>query len=89
MKWTVAWSDRALKFLKRNHLREEEVRTLLEKAILWFRGERVNVNIKKLSGKWVGFHRIRKGELRVIALFDFARFIIKVDVVDWRGGAYK
>lgn len=85
----VDLSRRAEKFLDHNGIPQEEVFKLIQLAARKFRGEDINVDIKKLGGEWDGFHRIRKGKLRVIAEFDFDASSVFIEVIDWRGGAYK
>lgn len=89
MSWIVEFSLRAEKFLDKNHIPDEEVFALIKEALFKFRGENMNVSVKKLKGKWTGFHRIRKGNMRIIANFNFDSSSVFIDVIDWRGGAYK
>ena len=89
MTWDIELSKNAHKFLKTNHIEKEGVFELLRKAIKKFQGEDINVDIKKLKGKWVGFCRLRKGKLRILAEFDFDNTSILVEEIDWRGGVYK
>ncbi|MBI4087684.1 MAG: type II toxin-antitoxin system RelE/ParE family toxin [Candidatus Liptonbacteria bacterium] len=89
MNWNVSFTSRALKFLDANKISNEEIFELVRKALRKFRGENINIDVKKLKGEWVGFYRIRKGNLRVIAEFDFDNRSILVEVIDWRGGVYK
>ncbi len=51
--------------------------------------EDVNVDFKKVSGKWEGFYRIRIGTLRIICSFDFKSKIVKIERIDFRGNVYK
>lgn len=76
-------------FLEKNRLSQEEIFDLVKKTIRKFQGENININIKKLKGQWLGFYRIRKGKLRIIAEFDFDNFSVLIEQIDWRGGAYK
>lgn len=85
----VDLSRQAEKFLDHNRIQREEVFRLIELATRKFRGEDVNVDIKKLNGEWSGFHRIRKGKFRIIAEFNFDESSVFVEIVDWRGSAYK
>ena len=89
MNWTADFSDRALKFLARNHISEEEILEHPRLVIRKFRGETVSVDVRKTKGKWAGFYRIRSGKLRIIAAFYFASHRVFIDTVDWRGSAYK
>lgn len=89
MSLRVDFSKQAEKFLVKNRIPQDEIFNAIKDAVRKFRGEDINIDIKKLSGKWEGFHRIRKGKLRIIAEFKFDHFIVFIEVVDWRGGAYK
>ena len=89
MRWIIDFTRDAEKFLERNHMERERILDLTGLAIRWFIGETANVNIKKLKGAWRGFYRIRRGDLRIIASFDFERFRVLVEQIDWRGSAYK
>lgn len=89
MSWRIETSKNAEKFLERNSLAKAEVFELVGKAIRYFRGEKVNVDIRKLRGRWRGFYRIRRGKLRFIAEFDFENSVVFVEEIDWRGNVYK
>ena len=90
MTWRIGFSKEAVSFLKRDRrLSEADAVGLIEQAVRMFGGERLNVDIKKLKGEWMGFHRIRKGSLRVIVAFDFGEHSALIERIDWRGGAYK
>lgn len=89
MMWGVDFSPRAIAFLAKNRLGEEIVLEKIHLAVKKFHGEVVGVDIKKTKGRWAGFYRIRSGKLRIIASFHFTIQRVFVDVVDWRGNAYK
>ena len=90
MTWSVSFSGEVVSFFRKaRRLLEGDTLELVEKTIQMFNGERVNVDVKKLKGEWVGFHRIRKGKLRIIVAFDFERHSVLIERVDWRGGVYK
>ena len=59
MNWRLDVSRNAKKFLEKNNLTVEEIGELAGKAVRYFRGEDINVDIKKLRGRWTGFYRIR------------------------------
>lgn len=59
MIWRVDFSTDSLKFLKKNNLEESFVVDKIKLAVRKFRGEDINVNISRLSGKWESFYRIR------------------------------
>lgn len=89
MKWRVDFSRESISFLKKNKLHESVIVEQIKFALKKFSGEDININIKKLKGKWEGFYRIREGRLRIIAEFNFDTFCVYVDRVGWRGNAYK
>jgi mRNA interferase RelE/StbE len=89
MKWRIEFSDNSEKFLSKNSFDRKEIFTLAEKAIRYFRGEDLNIDIRKLTGKWLGFYRIRKGKIRIIAEFNFNNSVVFIEEIDWRGNVYK
>lgn len=89
MNWHIDFSAASLKFLKSNNLMEVVVIDKIKLALLKFKGEDINLNIKKLSGEWEGFYRIRAGRLRIIVEFQFERYWVYIEEIDWRGNAYK
>ncbi len=89
MTWHVDFSTDSLKFLKKNNLDETFVIDKVKLAVRKFSGEDININIKRLSGKWQGFYRIRSGKVRIIADFKFDSWQAYVEVIDWRGSVYK
>jgi len=89
MTWRIDFSKDALKFLRSNNLKEDFVITQIKLVLQKFKGEKVNVDIKKLSGEWKGFYRIRSGRLRIIIEFHFEYFQVYIEKIDWRGNVYK
>jgi mRNA interferase RelE/StbE len=89
MKWIVDFSDDSLKFLKKNKIREDYIIEKVELTLKKLKGEDINVDIKKLKGRWEGFYRIRFGKLRIIAEFQFQDNRVYIERIDWRGNVYK
>lgn len=89
MSWRVDFSHQSLKFLAKNHLSEDDALEKISLAVRKFHGEPVSVDIKKLAGKWQGFHRIRSGKLRLIVELKFESARALIEVIDWRGSVYK
>ncbi len=89
MNWRVDFSKNSLKFLTRNNLPEGFIIDRIKLVLRKFGGENVNIDIKKLAGKWEGFYRIRSGKLRIILEFQFERYRVYIEEIDWRGSAYK
>lgn len=69
MKWRIDYSRDAEKFIEKQNIRLE-VREELKKFLMKIKGENVNVDIKKLSGEWEGYYRLRKGKLGIFARYD-------------------
>lgn len=89
MNWRIDFSKDSLRFLERNNLKEDFIIEKIKLALRKFKGENINIDIKKLRGKWEGFYRIRVGKLRIIAEFQFEYSRIYIDKIDWRGNVYK
>lgn len=89
MDWAIVFSDRAEASLLRNHLDRDEMIGVVARALAKFSGATVSIDIKKMKGEWVGFHRIRKGNLRLIVCFNFENHRAFIDVIDWRGKVYR
>lgn len=89
MSWRIDTSKSVEKFLVKNELTRNEIHELVEKAIRYFQGGSINIDIKKLKGAWRGFYRIRTGRVRLIVEFDFANSVVFIEEADWRGNVYK
>jgi mRNA interferase RelE/StbE len=87
--WFIDFSKESLEFLKKNNLEETLIIEKVKLALRKFRGENLNINIKKLRGVWEGFYRIRFGKLRIICEFQFENYRVYVERIDWRGQVYK
>ena len=46
-------------------------------------------DVKKMEGKWAGFHRIRHGNLRIIYLYPQDKDVVLVTHIAPRGDIYK
>lgn len=88
MKWRIEYSRHAERFINKHNVRDE-VREELKKVLLKIKGENVNIDIKKLSGEWKGYLRVRKGKLRIIFELVKKENIIFVERIDNRGEVYK
>lgn len=89
MNWIVDFSRKSLDFLKRNNLEEGFIIEKIKLVLRRFKGENINIDVKKLSGEWDGFYRIRIGRLRIIVEFQFEHCRAYVEEIDWRGNVYK
>lgn len=82
--WRIDFSARAKSFLEKNHISEDSVIALIKKAVLRLIGKDVNIDLKKLAGKWGNFYRIRSGRMRVTASYNFHIQTAYVDTIEWR-----
>lgn len=89
MNWRVDFSRDALKFLHQNNIKENFIIDKIKLALEKFKGENINVDIRKLKGSWEGFYRIRFSKLRIIVEFQFEICRAYIDKIDWRGNVYK
>ncbi|OHA71407.1 MAG: hypothetical protein A3H01_01365 [Candidatus Wildermuthbacteria bacterium RIFCSPLOWO2_12_FULL_40_9] len=89
MNWKIDFSASSLKFLKQNNLEEHFIIDKIKLALRKFKGENININLKKLSGEWEGFYRIRSGRMRIIIEFQFRKNRAHIEEIDWRGNVYK
>ncbi len=89
MNWRIDFSKDSLKFLVKNNVSEDVIVEKIKLSLRKFKGEDVNINIKKLRGEWKGFYRIRDGKLRIIVEFQFECSRAHIEQIDWRSNAYK
>jgi mRNA-degrading endonuclease RelE of RelBE toxin-antitoxin system len=88
MKWRVDYSRGSEKFIEKQNIREE-VREELRRFLISLRGENVNVDVKKLTGDWTGYYRLRKGKIRIIFSLNKSEKSLYVEKIDYRGDVYK
>lgn len=88
MKWRIGYSRDAEKFIEKQNIRTE-VREELKKFLMKMKGENVSIDLKKLSGEWEGYYRLRKGKLRIIFEPSKTDKVLFVGRIDFRGDVYK
>ncbi len=88
MKWTIEYSREAEHFIQTEGI-QDEVKRQIEGFLRKLRGESVNIDAKKLKGKWEGYFRIRKGRLRIVFSIDTNSRSLYVERIDFRGDVYK
>lgn len=89
MQWEISFSKQVDKFLKINHLSDEDVRIPVSRAIKKLSGQAVSIDIKRMEGDWAGYFRARVGKKRIIFSVDFSQHKAHVAVFDYRGNVYK
>jgi mRNA interferase RelE/StbE len=88
MKWTIHYSKEAKKFMEEHNI-VYELREELKNFLRKLRGEKINVDVKKLKGNWEGYYRLRKGKVRIIFEVNKDDKSIYVERIDFRGEVYK
>ncbi|MDD5738547.1 MAG: cytotoxic translational repressor of toxin-antitoxin stability system [Candidatus Pacebacteria bacterium] len=89
MTWKINLSKEADRFLVKNRMGKEEIFEIVGNIIKKLQGEDINVDVKKLKGKWLGFYRCRVGGVRIIFEINFDEFSVFIEVIDFRGRVYK
>jgi mRNA interferase RelE/StbE len=87
--WKIDLSKQADKFIEKENVDEDEILFLVHKFINYSKGLDENIDVKKMKGKWKGYHRIKIGKVRMILKVDFKERQILVDRIDYRGRVYK
>jgi mRNA interferase RelE/StbE len=88
MTWRIDYSKDAHKFILKNKI-SDDVSNELKKFLLRLKSIDVNIDLKKLSGDWDGYYRIRKGDIRIIFAVNKQEKALYVEKVDLRGRVYK
>ncbi|MBE9594699.1 MAG: hypothetical protein IMF19_14605 [Proteobacteria bacterium] len=88
MKWSIEYSRDADKFIERENI-SVEVREQIKHFLKKMRGQSINIDVKKLKGKWKGYLRIKKGKLRIIFSVNVKDRVLYIKRVDFRGKVYK
>ena len=90
----VKFSQNSIKFINKINEKDRErirdkIQTLLksieEQGIIPFK----ELDIKRLSGSWIGFMRLRIGKVRVILTVDIEKDDLFIYEIDFRGDIYK
>lgn len=89
MNWRIDFSADSLKFFNKNNIKEDFIIEKIRLVLRKFKGENINIDVKKLKGDWEGLYRIRSGRLRIIVEFQFEQNRVYIEAIDWRGNVYK
>ncbi len=87
--WKIDLSKQADKFIEKENIKEDEILSLIRRFINYSKGLDENVDVKKMKGKWKGYHRIKIGKVMIILKVDFKERQILVDRIDYRSRVYK
>jgi len=89
MNFITQYSKESIKYLETSS--EKERRKIIQKINDfndWLFGKSINIDVKKLKGKWKGFYRIRTGKIRIIISVDIENELIQIINIGKRGNIY-
>ena len=89
MNYSIELGRMAENAIKNGLMNDDELLAVINDFLDKFEGVDVNIDFKKLSGKWEGFYSIRKGRLRIIASVNFDGHSVFVDRIDHRKDVYR
>lgn len=87
--YRVISSKKSDAFFKKNPHWKKKVIEIAKQFIRFLRGQKENLDIKKLKGKWEGFYRIKSGKIRILLSIDIDADILFIERVGFRGDVYK
>ena len=87
--WKIDLSKQADKFAEKANINDDQIQLLIQKFINYSKGLDENIDVRKMKGKWKGYHRIKIGKIRMILRVDFQKRVVFVDRIDYRGRVYK
>lgn len=85
----IELSKQADRFTEKEGITDDEIFSMIQKFINYSKGLDVNIDVKRMKGKWKGFHRIRIGKIRMLLKMNFKERTIFIDRIDYRGSVYK
>lgn len=93
MKVKISYSKDVVKSIEKYKIiTYSEIEGLVRKFLLkFYHGQDINIDVKRLRGKYRNLIRIRKGNLKILIKVDVKGFILNIDVlkIDNRGKVYK
>jgi len=87
--WKIELSKQADKFTESGDITDDEIFSLMQKFINYSKGLDENIDVKKMKGKWKGYHRIRIGRIRILTKVNFKQRTILIDRIDYRDSVYR
>jgi mRNA-degrading endonuclease RelE of RelBE toxin-antitoxin system len=89
--WKVVFSKRSYAvFNSYEEKTNQKIQYHLKNIKEWLNNENeLHTDIMKLHGKWMGYHRIRIGKIRIIVYLDRKSQTIVIKNIGYRGDNYK
>ena len=87
--WKIDLSKQAHKFTEKENINDDQIVLLIQKFINYSKGLDENIDVRKMKGKWKGYHRIKIGKIRMVIKVDFKERVVFLDRIDYRGRVYK
>ena len=89
MKYDVQISNLVKKAIRKGLISKGQLLGVVDDFLYWLEGKDINIDVKKLSGEWQGFYRIRRGSFRIVVIPRYEDEVIYVQQVAKRYKAYK
>lgn len=85
----IELSKQADRFAEREGITDDEIVSMIQKFINYSKGLDINIDVKRMKGKWKGYHRIRIGKIRMLLRMNIKERTIFIDRIDNRGSVYR
>jgi len=85
----IELSKQADRFAEREGITDDEIVSMIQKFINYSKGLDINIDVKRMKGKWKGYHRIRIGKIRMLLRMNIKERTIFIDRIDYRGSVYR
>ena len=87
MHWKIKIDKNARKYLLKYNIQDKGEEAII-KFLKFINGEDINLDVKRLKGKFKEYYRIRIGKIRIILRVNFKDKIVFVEMVEKRGDIY-
>jgi len=85
----IELSKQADRFAEKEGITDDEIVSMIQKFINYSKGLDINIDVKRMKGKWKGYHRIRIGKIRMLLRMNIKERTIFIDRIDNRGSVYR
>jgi mRNA interferase RelE/StbE len=87
--YKLIFSKKSRHFFERNPNYKPKVIDAARQFIRFLSGNKENIDVKKMKGKWEGFYRIKSGRIRILLSINIDTEILYIERVGFRGDVYK
>ena len=82
-------SKKSKNFFDKNPGYRDKTIEISKRFLKLISGEKENIDVKKMKGKWDGFYRIRSGKIRILLSIDIDNDVLYIERVGFRGDVFK